>query len=884
MNIDQINDRAQGQWPSILISLGASQSHLNGKHGPCPFCGGTDRFRFDDKDGTGSFICSQCDPPSGDGMTFASRLLHLEDSKDLPKVIEAVAKAMGIDVSANDAAPNAPQGKKQHGGANGQKTMDKAAKAAHAVVVVNEILKVWHMAQDNHPYLARKQVSATPTMREIDHATLVTILGYAPKGKTGYLQLGRILIIPIEVDGVISSIEMIDGDGKKSFLAGGAITGGFWASQEFPSGDGVGMTIMIGEGVSTTRTAEMADDGSLGIVAMMNSNLPAVASAIHLLYPHAKLIILADLVKTTGLPDPFAVKAARLSGGFLAVPDFGPKRQVDMTDWNDLMVARGTDEVRKQLANAKEVETDSHESDLGNESQFGLNARLVRKFGDIIKYCKPFNKWFVFDSKKWQEDQSETIMKLAKSTVRGIYQESAKSDDVFRRQSLAKFALSSEKLSHLTAMITLSRSDVPILPKQFDGDHWVFNTLNGTVDLKTGKLRPHNRTDFIRKMSNVAFNQNATAPTWERFLRDIFAGDDALIRFIQKAAGYSMTGSTDEQCLFFLYGKGKNGKSTFTETLQSIFNDYAMRLSTEALMSTRHGEKEASNDIARLAGMRMVVTSEIPDDQRLNESKVKDLTGGDTITARFLYGEFFDFKPSHKLWIFGNHKPVIKGTDLGIWRRIRLIPFNVTFTDETADPKMKSDLIDELPGILKWMVDGCLLWQQEGLGIPAAIADATAEYRSEMDMIAPFIADRCFVGKELYVKTGDLFKAYQAWCRDTGAREVSQTKFGNYMTDQGFVSSKDPIRIDGKTSRLRYGIALLGEYYDTPVTGVTGCHRYTVDSAYVRDDMEKKVGSRVTTRDTRDTQDNVVPIRPDIRPTQEQVKGDDRDDFEDGAI
>ncbi|MBF0098224.1 MAG: hypothetical protein HQM04_15410 [Magnetococcales bacterium] len=884
MDIDQIKSRAQGQWPGILTRLGAVPADLTNKHKPCPFCGeGTDRFRFDDDQGSGSFICSHCG--AGDGFEYAARLLKLNCKTDFVKVAEAVAGALGIELSSGSATQDASSGKKKTGAAGGQKATDKAAKAAHAAAMAQQILNASQMAQDDHPYLARKQVSATITMREIDHASLVTILGYAPKGKAGYLQPGRILIIPIELNGVLSCLEMIDGNGKKSFLAGGVISGGgFWASQVLPPGEGIGLSIMIGEGVSTCRSAEMADDNFFGVAAMMNSNLPAVASALQLLYPFARLIILADLVKATGLPDPFAVKAARLSGGFLAEPDFGPKRTESMTDWNDLMVILGIAEVRRQLANAKEVDINSHESDVGNESQFGLSSRLVRKFGDKIRYCQPFKKWFIYNSKKWQEDQTDIMMKYAKETVRGIYQESANSDDISRRQSLAKFALFSEKLSQLTAMITLSRSDVPILPEQFDANQWLFNVQNGTIDLKSGKLMPHNKADFIRKMSNVSFNQNATAPRWEKFLRDIFSGDDALIRFIQKAAGYSMTGSTDEQCLFFLYGKGKNGKSTFTETLQSIFNDYAMRLSTEALMSTRHGEKEASNDIARLAGMRMVITSEIPDDQRLNESKVKDLTGGDTITARFLYGEYFDFKPSHKLWIFGNHKPVIRGTDLGIWRRIRLIPFNVTFTDETADPKLKGNLIDELPGILKWMVDGCLLWQQEGLGIPAAISDATDKYRSEMDQIAPFIADRCVVGKELYVKTGDLFRAYQSWCREIGAREVSQTRFGTYLTDQGFVSPNVPTRVDGKLSRLRYGIALLGDSYTPPVTGVTGCYGYTEELGYVRDVVEKKAGSGVTTRNTRNTQGNVVPIRQDLQPPQDGVHGDSEYDFEDGVI
>ncbi|MBF0098937.1 MAG: hypothetical protein HQM04_09635 [Magnetococcales bacterium] len=881
MNIDQIIEQARGHWPSILLSLGASQENLANKHRSCPFCGGKDRFRFDDKDGQGTFICNQCG--AGDGFEYAARLLNLDCKTDFVKVVDTVADVLGLELSSRDGVQDNQSDKKKAGGAD-LKVMDKAAKAARAVALAHEIIGASQDAQDDNPYLARKQVSATANMREIDYDTLVSILGYEPKGKAGRFQPGRILLIPIELNGTLSCLEMIGGDGKKSFLAGGTISGGgFWKSQEFPSGECIGLTIVIGEGVSTTRTAEMGCDESVGVAAMMNSNLPAVASALQLLYPFAKLVILADLVKATGLPDPYAVKAARLSGGFLAVPDFGPKRPEGMTDWNDLMVVHGIDEVKRQLANAREINIASHESDIANESQFGLNSRLVRKFGDIIRHCQPFKKWFIYNGKKWQEDQSEMMMKLAKETVRGIYQESAKSDDLSRRQSLAKFALSCEKLSHLTAMITLSKSDVPILPEQFDSNQWLFNVSNGTIDLKSGKLMPHVRTDFIRKMSKVPFDKNATAPTWERFLRDVFSGDEALIRFIQKAAGYSMTGSTEEQCLFFLYGKGKNGKSTFTETLQLLFDDYAMRLSTEALLSSRHGEKDASNDIARLAGMRMVVTSEIPDDQRLNESKVKDLTGGDTITARFLYGEFFDFKPSHKLWIFGNHKPVIKGIDLGIWRRIRLIPFKVTFTDETADPKLKGNLIDELPGILKWMVDGCLLWQQEGLGLPAAIADATEEYRSEMDQIGPFIAECCVIGEGYYVKSGELFKAYQSWCRETGAREVSQTRFGAYLTDQGFISPNSPIRVDGKLSRLRYGVALHSEPYDSSVTGVTGFNGYSVDQCEIGA-MEKNPGKDVTTSNTRYTQDNVVPIRPDFSSAQAHVQVVGEDAFEDGVI
>ncbi|MEO5334403.1 MAG: phage/plasmid primase, P4 family [Magnetococcus sp. YQC-5] len=500
-------------------------------------------------------------------------------------------------------------------------------------------------------------------------------------------------------------------------------------------------------------------------------------------------------------------------------------------------------------------------------TQFGLAERLVKRFGENIRYCFPFKKWFVYDGKRWAEDRSGTMLGYAKAVVRGIYQEAAQAGDHDQREKLSKFAVTSEKLQHLTAMLTLAQADVPVLPEQFDTDHMLFNAANGTIDLKTGELRPHSKIDFLRKISDVAYTRNATAPTWERFLDRIFSGDKDLIFFVQKAAGYSLTGSTEEQCLFFLYGKGKNGKSTFTETLQSVLGDYAMRLPTEALMAKRTGESTASNDIARLCGMRVVVSSEIADDQRLNEAKIKDLTGGDTVTARFLFAEFFDFVPTHKFWIFGNHKPVIKGMDLGIWRRIRLIPFLVTFTDETADASLKEKLSEERPGILRWLIDGCLAWQREGIKVPTAVSDATDEYRSEMDLVGPFISDRCVVGEGLYAKTGELFAAYQAWCRETGTQEITQTKFGKYLTERGFKQAV-PVKIGGRTARLRYGIGLLA---DGAVTGSNTGYGLLHDFPIIKQNTPsqgKDTGRRVTTRNPDSTcnplateQGNVIPLR-----------------------
>ncbi len=263
---------------------------------------------------------------------------------------------------------------------------------------------------------------------------------------------------------------------------------------------------------------------------------------------------------------------------------------------------------------------------------------------------------------------------------------------------------------------------------------------------------------------------------------------EELRRFVQRATGYSATGDTSEQCMFINHGGGNNGKSTFQEALGAALGDYAMRTPTETLMVRRSGG--IPNDVARLKGARFVTASETEEGRRLAESLVKDLTGQDTISARFMRAEWFDFKPTHKLWLATNHRPEIRGTDNAIWRRIRLVPWSVVVPPAERDRKLPEKLRAELPGILAWVVRGCLEWRREGLGESEEVRNATAEYQAEQDVLATFIEERCVVTPNASAAATPLYHAYQAWCEDAGERVETQKRFGRRLAERGFEREK----------------------------------------------------------------------------------------------
>ena len=414
----------------------------------------------------------------------------------------------------------------------------------------------------------------------------------------------------------------------------------------------------------------------------------------------------------------------------------------------------------------------------------GNAQRFVDLFGDKVRYCYTDKRWLWYDGRKWCTDMTGAVKRLADKAVAcmsaelKVYEQTDADEGTDMAKAFEKHMKSSRSNKSKNAMLNEVMHHVPILPSQLDRYKAALNTPGGVIDLKSGALAPHDPKNYFTKITAVEYSENADCPRWLAFLDDIFRKDKDLIRYVQKAVGYSLTGSTTEQCAFFLYGTGRNGKSTFIDVIRDIFGDYAANIQPETIMVRSNQSTAINSDIARLKGARLVTSVEPNEGVRINEGLLKQLTGDDTVTARKLYGDEFEFKPEFKLWMATNHKPVIRGTDTGIWRRIHMIPFTVQIPEEKIDRRLKYKLSAELTGIFRWAVEGCLLWQKEGLKMPRAVLEEVREYRREMDVISAFVEDKCTVGKGLSVKSSQLFAAYLNWAEQNNEYRMSSTKFG----------------------------------------------------------------------------------------------------------
>jgi putative DNA primase/helicase len=471
-----------------------------------------------------------------------------------------------------------------------------------------------------------------------------------------------------------------------------------------------------------------------------------------------------------------------------------------------------------------------------NLTDLGNAARLVHHHGRNLRYCWLWRKWLVWDGQRWLKDDSGEVYRLAKDTVASIYREAAVAPDDETRKALAKHAVRSEAGGRVKEMVDLARSDVPVMPDELDASPDLLNTESGTIDLRSGKLREHRRDDLITKLAPVEYRPHAMAPTWDAFLERVLPGEE-LRAFVQRAVGYSATGDTSEQCMFINHGGGANGKSTFQEALSAALGDYAMRTPTEMLLARR--ADGVPNDVARLKGARFVSASETEEGRRLAESRIKDLTGQDTITARFMKAEWFDFAPTHKLWLSTNHKPEIRGTDAAIWRRIRLVPWTVSIPPADQDKKLPEKLRSELPGILTWVVRGCLQWRREGLQAPDEVRKATGAYRVEMDVLAGFLADCCEFGTDHWEYAKDLYESYKRWCDENGERPEPQRKFGGRLGERGFQRDRGGSRGAGIWRGVR-----LTEEEKAGVEGMLTLRKTRISSTSDPTDPEIGVGAR----------------------------------------
>lgn len=412
----------------------------------------------------------------------------------------------------------------------------------------------------------------------------------------------------------------------------------------------------------------------------------------------------------------------------------------------------------------------------------GNAHRLYDRCAGEIRYSYARKKWYYWTGKMWTLDDTGEVKKYTDLVLSDMKAQAFEIEDDEERAKFLKFVNICGNSNRKNAMIveTQHLEGIPVLPEQMDVYQEYLNCQNGIVNLRNGELMPHS-SDFM--MSKICWCEYDIMPhepvRWMSFLRDVCDNDTELIRYLQKCVGYSLTGNTREQCAFFLYGVGNNGKSTFLETIADMMGGYAANAQPDTLMVKRSDSGGANSDIARLKSIRFVTTEEPSEGVRLNEGLVKQLTGGGKVTCRFLFGDEFEYEPEFKIWIATNHKPVIRGTDVGIWRRIRLIPFEVNIPKDRVDKGLKYKLREEMPQILHWAVDGYKLYMQEGLEMPSRVRKATEEYKSEMDLLQTF-TDACIVIDYTVPKgvpANELYSAYVRWAERNNEYVMTSRKF-----------------------------------------------------------------------------------------------------------
>ena len=430
--------------------------------------------------------------------------------------------------------------------------------------------------------------------------------------------------------------------------------------------------------------------------------------------------------------------------------------------------------------------------------------RFMLDHGEVVRYNSAWKKWLVWNGRYWATDESGALVhEKGLETVRNLYDEIGKTGDYRERIEIEKYGILSESVRRREAVVRSAqwKKELNIRSEELDKNPWLLNLQNGTVDVSKGEFREHRKEEMISKIANVEFNPEADCPLWKQFIREIMDYKTDLINFVQTAAGWALTGDISEQTMFILYGTGANGKSTFLNTVMYLLGDYAIATPTETFMK-KSGDQN-TNDIARLRGIRVVTTTEAEQGRRLSEPLIKKITGNDQMTARFLYGEYFNFVPTFKIFMATNHKPVIKGTDYGIWRRIKLIPFTTRIAEDKQDKHLEPKLREEASGILNWLLEGAERWKREGLQAPAIVLNATDEYRGEMDVIGNFLKVCCKQDKGLSIRIRELYRAYSDWCAENNEHAVSERFLTLQLKEMGFEQSR--------TAEARYwtGIGLL---------------------------------------------------------------------------
>jgi putative DNA primase/helicase len=466
---------------------------------------------------------------------------------------------------------------------------------------------------------------------------------------------------------------------------------------------------------------------------------------------------------------------------------------------------------KEVLAIAKSISRYPPDAEQDRLTDTGNAENLASLYGNEVRFDWRRRRWLLWRNHRWETDRDGHIARLAVEAARGRYAQAENIPDLKERQRVATWAIVSESRMRIEACISLTRSRRPIADsgENWDSDIWLLGMRNGVVDLKTGELHPGQPDDRITMTAGFDFDPQAKCPRWEQFLTEVFENDE-LIDWLWRALGYSISGDTTEQVIFLGHGIGANGKGVFSGAIHGALGDYAY----SAPFSTFELYQRAGipNDLAALEFRRFITSSETNDNTRLNEARVKAISGCDPITARYLHQEYFTFWPHLKLWLFVNHRPKVVDDSFGFWRRVRLIPFNRQFTGEADDRQLAAKLRAEAPGILAWLVRGCLEWQRRGLEpVPECVRAATQEYRVESDILAGFISDKCIENPKAVIKASELYAAYKEWAEGEGMRDrevLTSTAFGRRMRER--------YQKERKGGTVNYhGISLPGQLQDS---------------------------------------------------------------------
>jgi P4 family phage/plasmid primase-like protien len=680
---------------------------------------------------------------------------------------------------------NTPQSRqtRQAAYAQSEQTRQRAAREhatqqANAADTAARILRDTVELDPAHGYVARKGITPYGARQDVDGMVTLPVYGS---------------------DEALQSLQFINADGTKRFLRHGKMKGG----RLFVGKPVDGLPLVLVEGWATGCSIHEAV-GQTVVIGFSGSNLSAVAADLRRRFPNSPLQLAGDL-DAHGKGFEYAQAAAAAGApAIVLLPSFADGR--DRGDYNDLHQAEGLDAVRHQLAAVTDTSDravvpfmepfmptcDARDGTRDSRplTEFGNAQRLFDSNGERLRYVHDAQSWLVWHGGAWQWDAGSGVRSLAVHLPASIYGEGAR--HLNDAEHFGKWARKSQEHRVVNAAVAMLADFASLrLPlDNIDADHLNigFDHARQVIDLRNGSIRPARTSDYITKsLSGEAIGHAGKATRWMQFLEQVFSDDQELIDWMQRFCGYLLTGSTQEQLFLFCFGHGANGKSVFIEVLKHVMGDYSRAIASETLSESKRQAGGATPDLAALIGARLVICSETEDNTALAESLVKSLVSGDSMAVRQLYAAPVQFTPNFKLMMAGNHKPIVRGNDNGIWRRVRLVPFNRTFTPEERDPHLLAKLKAETPHILAWMVHGCIEWQRRGLAdTPVAVRQATDAYQVDQDLIGAWLSECTSSSVHAETAAGDLYANYKAWCIDNGLRAASAVALGRRLTERGY--------------------------------------------------------------------------------------------------